>query len=152
MHTCGSWLRPAEDPAPAEVIVLSEQGSGKAVWLTADGSHSTRTARWRERMTAAAIPAESDIAGHGQAVLDRVKKAEWPAGTGRQVAEALWSLHDILGIYDGILTEVIDPAAGFPELAHQDGALELALAMVAEDVSAWAAELDRLVPARGPDS
>jgi hypothetical protein len=112
---------------------------------------STRTARWSKRMTLAVILAEGDVAGHGQAVLNRVRKAEWPSGHGRQVAEALWSLHDLLGIYDGILNEVIDPAAEFPELEHQAGALERALTMVTEDVNAWAAELDRLVPPRGSD-
>lgn len=102
-------------------------------------------------MTVAAILAEGDVVEHGQAVLDRVRQTEWPAGSGRQVAEALWSLHDVLGIYDGILNHVIDPAAEFPELEHEDGALERALVMVAEDVSAWAAELDRLVPPRDSD-
>jgi hypothetical protein len=97
-------------------------------------------------MTLAVILAEGAVVGRGQAALDRVRQAEWPPGHGRQVAEALWSLHDLLGIYEGIANEVIDPAAEFPELEHQEGALERALAMVAEDVSAWAAELDRLVP------
>jgi hypothetical protein len=102
-------------------------------------------------MTLAVIIAEGEIVAHGQAALDRVRQAEWPAGHGRQVAEALWSLHDLLGIYDGIANEAIDPAAEFPELEHQHGALERALALVAEDVSAWAAELDRLVPPHGSD-
>jgi hypothetical protein len=102
-------------------------------------------------MPLAMILAEGAVVGHGQAALDRVRQAEWPAGKGRQVAEALWSLHDLLGIYDGIASEVIEPAAEFPELEHQAGALERALAMVAEDVSAWAAELDRLVPPQGSD-
>jgi len=102
-------------------------------------------------MTLAVILAEGAVVGHGQTVLDRVRQAEWPPGNGRQVAEALWSLHDLLSIYDGILNEGIDPAAEFPELEHQEGALERALAMVAEDVSAWAAELDRLVPSQGSD-
>jgi hypothetical protein len=104
-----------------------------------------------QRMTLAMILPEGDVAGHGQAVLDRVRQAEWPPGHGRQVAEALWSLHDLLCIYDGIVNEVIEPAAEFPELEHQEGALERALAMVAEDVNAWAAELDRLVPRQGSD-
>lgn len=102
-------------------------------------------------MTVAVILAQGDAVKHGQAALDRVRQAEWPVGNGRQVAEALWNLHDVLGIYDGLLNEVIDPAAEFPELEHQDGAFERALAMVAEDASAWTAELDRLVPPRGSD-
>jgi hypothetical protein len=102
-------------------------------------------------MTLAVILAEGDVIERGQAALDRVRQAEWPPGHGRQVAEALWSLHDLLGIYDGISNEVIDPAAEFPELEHQAGALERALAMVAEDVSAWAVELDLLVPPHGSD-
>ena len=38
------------------------------------------------------------------------------------------------------------PCDGFPELEREDDAWNRAMSMAAQDASAWAAELDRLVP------
>ncbi len=53
---------------------------------------------------------------------------------------------DALETYQLVRSYVMCPATAFPELEREDDAWNRALSMAAQDASAWAAELDHLVP------
>jgi hypothetical protein len=82
----------------------------------------------------------------GKAVRDRVIGSEWPAGGRNGIIWALSGLIDALETYELVRDHAMCPSIAFPELEHTENAWPRALAMAAQDASAWASELDRLVP------
>lgn len=90
--------------------------------------------------------AEADAIGRGWYAYRRVIRAEWPAGTGRDIAAAVQGVTDALETYAGLLAGKIHPAVAYPELESEENACDRALSMAAQDTGDWAAELDRLVP------
>jgi hypothetical protein len=82
----------------------------------------------------------------GEAVRDRIISSEWPAGGRQGIIWALSGLMDALETYQLVRNYVMCPATAFPELEREDDAWNRALSMAAQDASAWAAELDHLVP------
>jgi hypothetical protein len=82
----------------------------------------------------------------GEAVRDRIISSEWPAGGRQGIIWALSGLMDAMETYQLVRDYVMCPSTAFPELEHEENAWNRALSMAAQDTSAWAAELDRLVP------
>ena len=82
----------------------------------------------------------------GEAVRDRIISSEWPAGGRQGIIWALSGLIDALETYQLVRDYAMCPATAFPELEREENAWRRALSMAAQDASAWAAELDRLVP------
>ena len=97
-------------------------------------------------MTAATLT-EIDAMAHVTGICSRVKRSEWPAGTGDSIRDALEGATDAQDTYYDILHGRIHPAAAYPELEHDEEAFARALAMAVEDATDWAAELVRALPA-----
>jgi hypothetical protein len=97
-------------------------------------------------MTATPTVTEAEAIGRGWYAYRRVVRAEWPAGRGEDISEAVKGVALALETYRDLLAETTHPGAVYPELEHEDDAYDKALSMTAQDAADWAAELDRLVP------
>ena len=72
---------------------------------------------------------------------------QWPEKDGPGIARALMDLEDALYLHTCILDGVVDPASLWPDLKHEPEAAVIALERAADDVTARAAELNRVLPA-----
>ena len=103
-------------------------------------------------MSIAATEAETVIAeqraiDRGWAIHRRAGMAEWPEKDCGVIGRTLADLREALDMYGSILNEEIHPASEWPELEDDPEALASALGKAAQDVTEWADELARVLPA-----
>ena len=77
----------------------------------------------------------------------RALEMQWPEKDGPGIARALRDLEDALYLHTCILDGVVDLASLWPDLKHEPEAAVIALERTADDVTARAVELNRVLPA-----
>jgi hypothetical protein len=87
-----------------------------------------------------------DLIDRAEVVLDRVIGSHWPAAGHHDIAWALSGLLDALETYELAHEHVRFPGTSVTALAHGDIAWNRVLSRAALDASAWAGELNRLLP------
>jgi hypothetical protein len=80
-------------------------------------------------------------------VRRRALEMQWPEKDGPGIARALLDLEDALHQHACILDGVVNPALVWPDLEHEPEAEAIALGRAADDVTARADELSRVLPA-----
>jgi hypothetical protein len=96
---------------------------------------------------AAAVCAEQSAITRGWALWRRALQAEWPDGDRRVIGRMATDLREALDLYGAILSEEIHPASEWPELEDDPEAYASALGKASQDVTGWANELVRVLPA-----
>jgi hypothetical protein len=80
-------------------------------------------------------------------VRRRALEMQWPEKDGPGIAQALVDLEDALCLHACILDGVVNPASVWPDLEREPEADAIALERAADDVTARAVELSRVLPA-----
>lgn len=92
------------------------------------------------------VIAETEAVDRGWRIYRRAIEAEWP-GDGKAIDDAAGDLAAAWKLYGEIRDDVTSPEEAFAELEGEPDAFARALQMAAEDVTRWADEVVRLLPA-----